>query len=166
MTATDEALLRLLSGPVAPPTSPTRTAAPTPRRTDEMPEHVKRTLANRGDLDPTTGASHNARIVRCQTCRRPVFLGLIVGLVYVCDTYAISPMAEALALLLGRRTFTIRFGTDRMSLDWRGKWAPPIGSRDVDVLVQHHCHDPVEFERIPSVADRRLIQPTPEQPPF
>ncbi len=167
MTTTDEALLRLIRASADPSTSPSPTAAPVVGRPATMPDHVKRLLAQRGDMDADTGATHNARVTRCPRCRLAVFIGLIVGLTYTCDTPAISDMAEAQALLLGRRTFTARFNWDRISLEWRGgKWAPPSSHPDIDILVDHQCGNHYQFERIASVADRRLMQPTPENPPF
>lgn len=92
-----------------------------------------------------TGATRQARIRTC-TCRHQVLVGLdsdVAALEATCDPYPLSPLGEALALLEGRRTLTLRREGRGWVLDWRDAHeitsAPAASQARRDVVRQHRC---------------------------
>lgn len=98
-----------------------------------------------------TGLTRRARIRTCRhvKCRDQVLVGLdsdICALEAACDPYPLSRLGEALALVDGRRTLTLRREGPGWVLDWRDAHeitSSPAESRPRrDVVRQHRCGTP------------------------
>lgn len=92
-----------------------------------------------------TGATRRARIRTC-SCKADVLIGLdsdVAALEVTCDPCPLSRLGEALALLDGRRTLTLRREGRGWVLDWRDAHeitsAPAASQQRRDVVRQHRC---------------------------
>lgn len=115
------------------------------RAVEPMPEWLSRRLTEAGYIDPMTGATRKARITFCHRCRAPVMRGIdqpFGGQSRDVTPSPVAPLAEALALLAGRRTFTIRYA-GQFEIDIRDQFSirgSPAGTREGwDVVIEHDC---------------------------
>lgn len=120
-------------------------------------EVINRRLEAMGLRDPDSGAMRKARASYCQSCRRPVMIGLDAewcALARRCDPAPLSATGEALALLAGRRTFSLTWMGGRYEIDFRDQWRirqDPAGcTPGLDVLVEHDCQLVSAYPSIPS----------------
>lgn len=95
-----------------------------------------------------TGLTRRAKIRTC-SCRAKILAGLdadIAALEARCDPQPLSPLGEALAILEGRRTYTLRREGRGWVLDWRDAheitWSPATSRARRDVVRQHRCKTP------------------------
>ncbi len=109
-----------------------------------MPRWLTEHLAATGVLN-ADGISRTAHVRRCQGCPTWTVVGLdadrAAGPV-TADVTPLSRVGEALALLAGRPTYTLRRTAGRLELDHRHRWAiagNPIDGGDYDVVTEHHC---------------------------
>lgn len=134
---------------------------------DALPDWLVRHLQ-------TIGAMGNDRIgrrahpSRCVKCRRLVLTGLDndrCAWVAIVDPLPLAPMGEVLALLSGRRTYTLHVGVGVCELQARDQWqiaGSPAGVR-YDVYPAHVC-EWVHLPQAPSV--HRLPLSPPALPPY
>lgn len=98
-------------------------------------------LEDRGLWD-ADGVSRAARARRCR-CREYVLAGLDsdrCALPVATDLDPLSARGEAVALIAGRTTYSLRFLSDRLELDRRSHFEIRGGRTDrVDVLADHRC---------------------------
>lgn len=91
-----------------------------------------------------TGVPPGARYCRarkCRQCRAPVLVGLdgeLCSFTAVVDPDPLTPYGEALALLAGRDTYTLRRRAGRFTLTAREVWHI-AGGTPGDVVARHHC---------------------------
>jgi hypothetical protein len=116
---------------------------------NSMPQWMIDRLDRAGWIDASTGAGRRARAAHCPGCRKPVLRGLTAfpGAISVdCDPPPLSSTAEALCLLVGRRTYELRYIGVEYDLDVRDQWRRrerPAGvTPKVDVLALHVCGSP------------------------
>lgn len=111
---------------------------------------------------------------RCSACGRSTLEGRSAdtGLDVVCDPRPLSRMGEALALIGGHGTFTLRLIGDRFDLSQRDHFrihGDPAGTNGVDVLVRHFCNS-AENAQLPRIRStlRRAVENVelPIDPPF
>ena len=122
-----------------------------------------------------TGAAGPDRVGRaakatvCRQCKRPIITGLdndMCASVANADPTPVSPLGEALALIGGRRTYTLHQTTDRLELQIRDRWqiaGSPAGTRH-DVLPEHTC-EAIDLPAAESV-HQRYAAVLPDNPPF
>jgi hypothetical protein len=111
---------------------------------------------------------------RCPACGHLVIAGTDadLGLDVVCDSGPLTKMGEALALVGGSGTFTLRLIGDRFDLSRRDQFrirGSPAGTNGVDVLVRHSCYSAAnaELPRMRSTIRRAVsIVELPDDPPF
>lgn len=95
-----------------------------------------------------------------------------LGLDVVCDPRPLSKMGEALALMSGRGTFTLRLFGDAFELSRRDHFrirGTPAGTDGVDILVRHICDtaENAEYPRMRSLLRHPVINvELPTDPPF
>ena len=143
-------------------------------KSGRLPEYVVRRLERMGLRDPDTGATRRAVDRYCLVCRAHVMRGIdrpFGGMSRDLDPEPLSRLGEALALMSGRRTFTLRWIGDRYEIDSRDSFSirgSPAGSVvGCDVLVEHVCgadelpHGPTQI-----VDSRPLAAPLGNDPPF
>lgn len=98
-----------------------------------IPAWLQRTLA---------GRHHRAAALRlCTKCKAPVIVGLDAdhcALTAECDPIPLTPLGEAIALITGRRTYTLTPGPDRKELDYRDEWRIQTPTKN-PILAQHKC---------------------------
>jgi hypothetical protein len=98
------------------------------------------------------GVTRHARVRRCRKCNHRVIVGLDADLIAgeaVCDTNPLSSRGEAAALILGRRTYCLRWTAGFLQLDQRGHFeirGHPAGTPrrpgrlpPYDVVAEHAC---------------------------
>lgn len=108
------------------------------------PRWLTEHLAKTGALH-TDGISRTARVRRCQDCPAWTVVGLDADRAAgpaVADPTPLTRVGEALALLAGRTTYTLRRFGGRLELDHRHRWAiagDQVGGGDYDVVVEHRC---------------------------
>lgn len=143
-----------------------------------MDEMILVRLARAGLVDDHGHAvGRKAKARSCPVCRRAVMTGLssaFGGFAVSADPQPLSPMGEALALMAGRGTFSLRWLGDHYELDKRDHFrirGSPAGTKGIDVLVEHECAKPYGGS-IPNVVttlrdyyEHRSI-PLPDEPPF
>lgn len=135
---------------------------------------VKRTLEARG-LWNADGIGRRARARLCKRCNQAVMVGLdgdLVARVATCSPVPLSRIGEALVLLAGRPTYSLRWIAGRYEIDWRDQWqikGMPAGSQQfIDVLGAHECN--YEYTQ-PMIANTNIAEPTSkgitgDTPPF
>lgn len=105
---------------------------------------LQRHLEDRGLWD-TDGVGRAARARRCR-CRQYVLAGLDsdrCALPVAVDPDPLSARGEAVALIAGRSTYSLRFLSGRLELDHRGHFEIRGGrTYRVDVLAGHRCDQP------------------------
>lgn len=94
------------------------------------------------------GTTRRAQPRRCRTCNAHVITGLDAdrcALAVIADPTPLDAAGELLALVQGRRTFTLNHDSGRMVLNYRDdgriRHRPPGG--DYDVLPAHVCGQPL-----------------------
>jgi hypothetical protein len=141
----------------------------------DLPAWIVQRLDRAGWIDAVMGASRYARAARCPSCDRPVLRGLteFPGALSVdVDPHPLTLLAETACVLLGRRTYELRyvFGF-RYELDSRDRWRRRERraglTKGVDVLAVHQCGKPPP----PPWAATMLVEPhhdssLPEEPDF
>ena len=142
-------------------------------KTEPMPAWLVRRLDAAGYIDAAMGASRKARALTCPTCRQPLLRGLDADMcarTVDADPYPLAPESEALALLMGIRTFELRWYGDHYELDARDRWriaGRPATLPDVEVLAGHRCGAARLPRRTGVFRVGRLTRTvTPEEPPF
>ena len=120
----------------------------------------------------TTGApagAGNLRAEKCRSCGVVVLAGLSsqqAGFSVQVDPQPLSPVGEAMALLVGRWTFALRMAGNHFRLTTRDQWqikGSPAGSAmyvRTDVVAQHACNAP-QLPGLPST-HRRPVKPVGE----
>lgn len=109
-----------------------------------IPTWLQRHLEDRGlwDLDSIGRA---ARARRCRTCRDYVLAGLDAdrcALPVAADPDPLSVRGEAIAILAGKPTYSLRYLSNRFELDHRGHFDIRGDPRRLDVLAGHICGQP------------------------
>jgi hypothetical protein len=120
-------------------------------------------LENCGRWD-TDGVSRAARARRCRSCRQYVLTGLDAdrcALPVAVDPDALSARGEAIAILAGKSTYSLRWLSNRLELDRRNRWEIAGASRRLDVLAGHLCGQP-SLGTVPGLgAESRIALPSP-----
>lgn len=105
-------------------------------------------LVATGAMTPN-GTTRRAQPRRCRTCNAHVITGLdadIAALAVIADPTPLDPTGELLALVHGRRTFTLDHDSGRLVLNYRDggriRYRPPGGAR-YDVVPDHACGHPL-----------------------
>lgn len=112
-----------------------------------MPRWLTEHLAKAGALN-VDGITREARVRRCQDCPSWTVVGLDADRCAgpaTADAEPLSRVGEALALLAGRQTYTLRRIGTRLELDHRHRWAvggSRPGDGPYDVVAAHRCHAP------------------------
>lgn len=95
-----------------------------------------------------TGDTSRAATLRlCPTCKRPVLTGLDadhLALKATCDPTPLTALGEAVALITGRRTYTLTPGKDRKELDYRDEWRIANPTKN-PILASHQCRPTVNL---------------------
>lgn len=109
---------------------------------------LRNKLLHDGILDPR-GVGRPIQIRTCPDCRASIIRGLDddrCALLATVDPQPLSPLGEALALIEGRYTVTLRHDRGRLVLDTRDSFhikGSPAGTRHgEDVLRMHRCGSP------------------------
>lgn len=117
-----------------------------------------------------TGVARTARIRACDDCRAQVLAGLdsdIAALEAYCDPQPLSRIGEAIALLEGRRTLTLRREGRGWVLDWRDSHeiagAPATSQPRRDVVREHRCRTPSPADGL--IAPSTFPEVAPQSPP-
>ena len=110
---------------------------------DPMPIWLRNQLIERGVLT-AQGLSRKAKIIRHRPCGFPTLAGFdadVAALDAWCDLADLSLLGEAMALLDGRRTYTLmgQHLEDRQS---PGRIAH-FPADHTPVYAQHRCHQPI-----------------------
>lgn len=101
-------------------------------------------LINAG-LMTTDGTTRRARATSCPRCNARILTGLDADLAAVqvhVDPLPLTPLAEALAILAGRRTAALVSREGRLVLNYRDSWritGSPAGTPGQDVYAEHLC---------------------------
>lgn len=133
-----------------------------------IPDWLAKYLEDTGKLGPDR-IGRAAKLRRCKTCGRYILTGLdndMCASVANADPTPVSPLGEALALIGGRRTYTLRQTTDRLELQIRDRWqiaGSPAGTRH-DVLPEHTC-EAIDLPSAESVHQRYAVV-LPDNPPY
>lgn len=139
-------------------------------------ETIKQVLESRG-LWNADGIGRKARARYCTKCRAPVIAGLdderSAMVVFVDPDPALNATGEVIALMQGRRTYSLRWLAGRYEIDHRDSYriqGDPAGSRgDMEILVLHNC---IPFFVPDSALARHIERQTStfgddlDQPPF
>ena len=142
-------------------------------KSGRLPDYVVRHLVAQGLRDGDTGAMRRARAAYCLRCHALVMRGIDApfgGMSRDVEPAPLSRIGEALALMSGRRTYTLAWRGDRYEIDHRDQWqirgSPAESRAGVDVVVEHDCDAP----ELPTGETRIAVpQPAgalPDQPPF
>jgi len=142
----------------------------------DMPTWLVRRLDNAGYIDAAAGASRKARTFRCTECKRAVLRGLdddMGAQTAEADPSPLTDEGEAVARLLGARTYELRWLGDHYELDRRDQWrikGRPAGKPGIEVLVEHR-HPVLKLPRkAPQIIPKRSYGPgvgeSADQPPF
>lgn len=116
------------------------------------------------------GCSRKAQ-VRRHSCDQVVIYGLdadTCGWPTVADPTPLTPLGEALAVIVGRATYSLRRTGRRIELDHRSPLhiaGSPAGTRDYDVVAAHACGSP-PLPTTRSAFDPIAIFNTDGPPPF
>lgn len=134
---------------------------------DAMSDEARQRAIARAQQGPQRAAQSSG----CRLCGRPVMVGLdddSCALTAVVDPYPLSPAGEVVALMQGRKTYTLAWAGGRYEIDRRDEWrieGNPPGSRPtVDVVVNHECGTQ-PFQRL-STLERGKRREQPIDPPF
>lgn len=142
-------------------------------RSGRLPDYVVAHLVAQGLRDGDTGAMRRARAAYCVRCHALVMRGIdapMAGMSRDVEPAPLSRLGEALALMSGRRTYTLAWRGDRYEIDWRDRWqiqgSPAESRAGVDVVVEHDC----DAAEVPT-GETRIALPQsagvlPDQPPF
>jgi hypothetical protein len=137
---------------------------------------IKRSLQARG-LWNEDGVSRKAKARFCRKCSAPVIAGLdhdrSAAAVH-CDPQPLNVLGEAVALMTGRRTFSLRWLGGHYELDVRFAEhisGSPAGSQPgIDILASHLCNSPDLPVHMHGQPTSRPATPTfgddLDQPPF
>lgn len=109
-----------------------------------IPAWLQQHLEDRGLWD-TDGVGRAARGRRCRTCREYVLVGLDsdrCAAPVAVDPDPLSAFGEAVARLGGRTTYSLRWLSGRLELDWRSHYDIRSEPRRLDVLQGHECGQP------------------------
>lgn len=142
-----------------------------------VPKWLEQHLESRGLWD-ADGITRHARVRRCRKCRARIVVGLDADLVAGeahCDPYPLSQLGEAAALILGRRTYSLRWiaALGELRIDGRGQFeirGHPAGSTPrpglpiYDVVAEHVCGT-LPLPSIPSVHEKPRITFS-DDPPY
>ena len=143
-------------------------------KSGRLPDYVLRRLESMGLRDPQTGATRSARAHYCVVCHAVVMRGIDApfgGMSRDLDPEPLSRLGEALALMGGRRTYTLSWRGDRYEIDTRDMWGirgSPAGAVvGADVCVEHICGAPELPTGPTQIADsRQPVGPLADVPPF
>lgn len=106
-------------------------------------------------------AFRSACLQRCTKCQAPVLYGLdadICALSVKADPTPITPLGEAIALLDGRRTFTLTDIAGRIEITTRDHWA--IGGESKHpVIPEHKCNSKLDAHMQPTARRTRYVVP-------
>lgn len=133
-----------------------------------IPNWLAKHLEDAGKLGPDR-IGRAARAHRCKACGQLILTGLdndMCASIANADPTPVSPLGEALALIGGRRTYTLHQTTDRLELQIRDRWqiaGSPAGTR-YDVLPEHTC-EAIDLPAAESVRQRYVVA-LPDQPPY
>lgn len=118
-----------------------------------MPDWLRRQLEASGRLDPPGSGARAASFRRCPTCSMTVLHGLdddVMGWAVMADLRRLSSIDEAIAILAGRWTGTVKRQRTsngyRLQLDDRDRWrtaGKPADRPGVLVLAEHRCGAPL-----------------------
>ena len=129
---------------------------------EPMPDWLKRSLVAKGVLSEQ-GLTRKAKVMHCRRCRQPVMAGFDAERAAMdawCDFAELTAFGEAMALVEGRRTYSLTDG-ERPVLDHRDRWriagAPAGAEGSPVVLASHVCG-----ARVPRAWERPRV---PRQPP-
>jgi hypothetical protein len=118
------------------------------------------------------GFARSARSTSCRQCGRPVMAGLdddMCALSVVVDTYPLSAAGEVVALMSGRRTYSLTWAGGRYEIDRRDEYRidgnPPGARANVDVVVNHECGTS-KFQGLSTIDRGRKRDERPIDPPF
>ena len=134
---------------------------------------LQRHLEDLGRWD-SDGVTRATRARRCRTCREYVLTGLDAdrcALPVAVDADPLSARGEAIALLAGKPTYSMRWLSGRLELDHRGHFEIRGGTRRLDVLAGHVCGQP-SLGLIPELGTTtrlfrvEALQPLGAEPPF
>lgn len=110
-----------------------------------IPTWLRAHLEDRGLWD-SDGIGRAARAHRCRSCRQYVLAGLDsdrCALPVAADPDPLSARGEAVALIAGRSTYSLRFLSGRLELDHRTHFEIRGGRTDrMDILAGHLCDQP------------------------
>ena len=112
---------------------------------DGVPRWMQAHLERCGRWD-SDRVSRKAAVRRCPGCRRTIWQGLdanLAAMVARCDVWPLSRQGEAAALVIGLRTYSLRWNFEYATIDLRTSYeirAPREAGRSrFDVLAQHDC---------------------------
>lgn len=136
-----------------------------------IPDWLKAHLESRGLWD-ADGVGRAARARRCK-CREYVLAGLDAdrcAFPAAVDVEPLSARGEAVALIAGRSTYSLRILSGRLELDQRSHFDIRGPQNRLDVLAGHLCGQP-SLGAVPGLgmASRLGFQPVglyPAEPPF
>jgi hypothetical protein len=109
----------------------------------DMPDWLVLRLDSAGFIDAAAGASRKARTFRCRECKRAVLRGLDsdqCAVTVEADPTPLTDEGEAIARLLGARTYELRWLGAHYELDFRDQWrikSRPAGKPGIEILVEH-----------------------------
>ncbi len=111
-------------------------------------------------------AFRSACLQRCTKCRAPILYGLdadICALSVKTDPTPLTPLGEAIALLDGRRTFTLTEIAGRIEITTRDHWA--IGGESPHpVIPEHKCNSRLDAHM--QTTTRRVRYSVPAEPQY
>ncbi|HEU5084459.1 MAG TPA: hypothetical protein VFU14_14040 [Acidimicrobiales bacterium] len=113
------------------------------------PWHIVRDRLIRDGHLTENGVTRAAQPRGCRHCHTPVLVGLdgdVAAVEATVDPTPLSTLGEALAVLTGRRLYTLRRYTGRYHLGDRSPLmirATPADAARYDVLANHVCGQPV-----------------------
>lgn len=132
-------------------------------------ERIKAHLQASGYMDEN-GVTRRVRAVTCRRCHAPILTGLsadVAAHTAEVDPAPISPLGEALAVLAGRRTYTLRHLGGKWVVTPRSSFAiagTPAGTGRHDTLAAHRCGTP-PLPSAPSVYAARAAGDYPKGTP-
>lgn len=145
-----------------------------------MAEWLLRKLEEDGVIDNSLegpAATRRCTAILCPRCRRSVMRG-IMGLPCPWPVDAepcpLSGEGEALALLIGLKTYELRWMWDHLEIDYREvsklHWRPASDNQGFDILVEHRCKMPPTWptmlSQLPQGRDELENLPDDAPPPF
>lgn len=108
----------------------------------DFPPWLRAHLEKRG-LWNADAVGRAARARTCRRCGRTILVGLDGDLcadVALADPSPLSVLGEAAALVLGRRTYSLRWASSRLELDYRSSFHIRPHRDRLDVVAEHDCH--------------------------